>query len=110
MSGLGPLGYFLDQQRAIIYHSLNTYKTSSLTLVGLNRTAATIMDIQLQHCSNDGSPLQDPSRVGSLVYLTITRPNIAYVVHILSRFVYAPTSVHYGHLLRELRYSWGTTS
>jgi hypothetical protein len=35
MSGLDPLGYFLDQQMAIIYHSLNTYKTSSLTLVGL---------------------------------------------------------------------------
>jgi hypothetical protein len=79
-----------------------------------NRTAATPMDIHLQLCSNDGSPLQDPSRyrhiVGSLVYLTIARPDIAHVVHILSQFVSTPTSVHYGHLLRVLRYLRGTTS
>jgi hypothetical protein len=42
--------------------------------------------------------------VGSLVYLTITRPDIAHVVQILSQFVSAPTSVHYSHLLRLLRY------
>jgi hypothetical protein len=57
---------------------------------------------------NDGSPLHDPSIyrhiVGSLVYLTITRSDIAHAVHILSQFVSAPTSVHYGHLLRVLRY------
>jgi hypothetical protein len=79
-----------------------------------NRTAATPMDIHLQLCLDDGSPLKDPSRyrhiVGSLVYLTITRPDIAHVVHILSQFVSASTSVHYGHLLRVLRYLRGTTS
>jgi hypothetical protein len=72
------------------------------------------MDIHLQLCLDDGSPLKDPSRyrhiVGSLVYLTITRPDIAHVVHILSQFVSASTSVHYGHLLRVLRYLRGTTS
>jgi hypothetical protein len=79
-----------------------------------NRTAATPMDIHLQLCPNDGSPLQDPSRyrhiVGSLVYLNITRPDIVHVVHILSQFVSAHISVHYGHLLRVLRYLQGTTS
>jgi hypothetical protein len=39
--------------------------------------------------------------VGSLVYLTVTRPDIAHAVHILSQFVCAPTSVHFGHLLRD---------
>jgi hypothetical protein len=72
------------------------------------------MDIHIQLCPNDGTPLQDPSRyqhiVGSIVYLTITQPDIAHVVHILSRVVYAPTSVHYGHFLHVLRYLWGTTS
>jgi hypothetical protein len=60
------------------------------------------------------APLADPSRyhhiVGSLVYLTVTRPYIAHVVHILSQFVSAPTSVHYGHLLRVLRYLRGTST
>ena len=48
--------------------------------------------------------------MGSLVYLTFTRPDIAHVVHILSQFVSAPTSVHFGHLLRVLRYLRGTSS
>jgi hypothetical protein len=48
--------------------------------------------------------------VGSLVYLTVTRPDIAHAVHILSQFVSAPTSVHFGHLLRVLRYLRGTAS
>jgi hypothetical protein len=48
--------------------------------------------------------------VGSLVYLTITRPDIAHVVHILSQFVSTPTSVHYDYLLQVLRYLRGTSS
>jgi hypothetical protein len=46
--------------------------------------------------------------VGSLVYLAVTRPDISYPVHILSWFVSTPTSVHYSHLLRVLRYLRGT--
>jgi hypothetical protein len=72
------------------------------------------MDLHLQLRPTDGVPLQDPSRyrhtVGSLVYLTVTRPDIAHAVHILSQFVCAPsplTSVHFGHLLRVLRYLRG---
>jgi hypothetical protein len=43
----------------------------------------------------------------SLVYLTITRPDIAHAVYILIHFVCAQTSVHFGHLLRVLRYLRG---
>jgi len=72
------------------------------------------MDLHLQLRPNDGTPLEDPSRyrhiVGSLVYLTVTRPDIAHAVHILSQFVSAPTSVHFGHLIRVLRYLRGTSS
>jgi hypothetical protein len=64
------------------------------------------MDLHLQLGSTDGVPLEDPSRyphfVGSLVYLTVTRPDIAHAVDIFSQFVYAPTSAHFGHLLRVL--------
>ena len=63
------------------------------------------MDIHLQLRPTDGTPLEDPARychiVGSLVYLTVTRPDIAHAVHIC-QFVSAPTSVHFGHLLRVL--------
>ena len=41
---------------------------------------------------------------------TVSRHDIAHAVHILSQFVSAPTSVHFGHLLRVLRYLRGTSS
>ena len=46
------------------------------------------MDLHLQLRPTDGKPLVDPSKyhhiVGSIVYLTVTRSDIAHVVHILS--------------------------
>jgi len=46
--------------------------------------------------------------IESLVYLTITRPNIAYVVHVVSQFVTSPTNVHWAVVLCILRYLRGT--
>ena len=72
------------------------------------------MELHLQLCTSDGTPLSDPSRyrhlVGSLVYLAITRLDISHAVHILNQFVGAPTSVHYVHLLQVLRYLLSTVS
>ena len=120
MTDLGPLSYFLGIE---VLHSENGYYSSQSKYIhdliarsGIsdNRTAATPMDLHLQLRPTDGNPLEDPSRyrniVGSLVYLTVTRPDIAHAVHILSQFVSAPTSVHFGHLLRVLRYLRGTSS
>ena len=42
--------------------------------------------------------------VGSLVYLTVTRPDISYVVHQVSQYLFAPRSTHYAAVLRILRY------
>ncbi|XP_015934193.1 uncharacterized mitochondrial protein AtMg00810-like [Arachis duranensis] len=33
--------------------------------------------------------------VGGLVYLTVTRPDVAYLVHVLSQFLSAPHTTHY---------------
>jgi hypothetical protein len=56
-----------------------------------------------QLLASDSDPLYDPTcchyLVGSLIYLVVTCFDISYPVHILSQFVYAPTSVHYSHLL-----------
>ena len=45
--------------------------------------------------------------VGSLVYLTITRLNIAYVVYVVSQFVASPTIVHWAVVHRILWYLLG---
>jgi hypothetical protein len=45
--------------------------------------------------------------VGSLIYLTVTHPDLAYVVHLVSRFMSAPRSTHYAVVLRILRYIKG---
>ncbi|XP_057746945.1 uncharacterized mitochondrial protein AtMg00810-like [Arachis stenosperma] len=46
--------------------------------------------------------------VRGLVYLTVTRPDIAYPVHVLSQFLSAPRTTHYAAVLRILRYIKGT--
>jgi hypothetical protein len=57
---------------------------------------------------SDNLPLLDPTLypavVGSLVYLTITHPDIAYVVHVIGQFVVSPTTVHWATILCILRY------
>jgi hypothetical protein len=39
---------------------------------------------------------------GSLVYLTITRPDIAYIIYVVSKFVVSPTFVHWVVVLHIL--------
>ena len=46
--------------------------------------------------------------VGSLIYLTVTRPDISYAVHVVSQFMVAPRSLHYAVVLIILRYLKGT--
>ena len=78
------------------------------------RTVETPMDLNVHLQASDGESLSHPTRyrhlVGSLFYLAVTRPDISYLVHILSQFVSAPTSVNYSHLLRVLRYLRGMIS
>ena len=46
--------------------------------------------------------------VGSLIYLTVTRPDISYVVHQVSQYMSVPQSTYYVAVLRILRYLKGT--
>ena len=46
--------------------------------------------------------------VGSLIYLTVTCPDISYAMGMVSKFMDAPRSIHYAAVLRILRYVKGT--
>uniref|UniRef100_A0ACD5W6D1 Uncharacterized protein n=1 Tax=Avena sativa TaxID=4498 RepID=A0ACD5W6D1_AVESA len=117
MTDLGPLRYFLgievSSTSAGFYISQEKYIQDLLARAALGdeRTVETPMELNVKLQPTDGDPLPDPTRyrhlVGSLVYLAVTRPDISYPVHILSQFVSAPTTVHYSHLLRVLRYLRG---
>ncbi|XP_069152907.1 secreted RxLR effector protein 161-like [Solanum lycopersicum] len=50
----------------------------------------------------------DRSLIGSLLYLTSTRPDIMFAASLLSRFMQEPSQVHFGAAKRVLRYFQGT--
>ncbi|XP_021849191.1 uncharacterized mitochondrial protein AtMg00810-like [Spinacia oleracea] len=60
----------------------------------------------------DGDLLSDPteyrSMVGALQYLTMTRPDITYAVHLVSQFMHAPRTSHLLVVKRIYRYLQGT--
>ncbi|XP_011014171.1 PREDICTED: uncharacterized protein LOC105118030 [Populus euphratica] len=63
-----------------------------------NKTVDIPIEVNARYSSADGLPLIDLTLyrtiVGSLVYLTITRSDIAHV-HVVNQFVISPTTIHY---------------
>ena len=118
MKDLGKLNYFLGLEITSssegYYLSQAKYASDLLTKAGItdSKTSATPLETNSRLTSMDGTPLDDPTiyrqLVGSLVYLTVTRPDISYAVHIVSQFLSAPRSPHYAAVLRILRYIKGT--
>lgn len=53
---------------------------------------------------------QYKSIVGALQYLTLTRPNISYIVNKVYQFLHMPTTVHWSAVKRILRYLRDTAS
>ena len=118
MGDLSPLNYFLGLEvssSADGYYLTQAKYTSDL-ISRASITDSKIVDTHIEYnCrlnSHDGKPLSDATLyrqlVGSLIYLTVTRPDISYAVHVVSLFMAAPRSSHYDAVLRILRYLKGT--
>ncbi|XP_019051981.1 PREDICTED: uncharacterized protein LOC109114181 [Nelumbo nucifera] len=66
--------------------------------------------IELNHCLQEpiGEDYPDKKRyqklVGKLIYLSLTRPDIAYAVHVVSQFMHPPKIPHMKVVERILRY------
>jgi len=73
---------------------------------------STPMEANLKLSKDDGSEEVDASLyrslVGSLMYLTATRPNLMFAVSMLSRFMTSPKKSHWEAGKRILRYVVGT--
>ncbi|XP_062075812.1 uncharacterized mitochondrial protein AtMg00240-like [Humulus lupulus] len=56
------------------------------------------METNIRRSKDDGEPVQDATSyrrlIGKLIYLTITRSNISYVVNRLSQFLTDPRTPH----------------
>ena len=74
----------------------------------------TPMDPNVKLMSGQGEPLRDPGRYRRLVrklnYLTITQPDISFLVSVVSQFLQSPYDSHWDAVIRILRYIKGTPS
>uniref|UniRef100_A0A2N9HVC5 CCHC-type domain-containing protein n=1 Tax=Fagus sylvatica TaxID=28930 RepID=A0A2N9HVC5_FAGSY len=118
MKDLGHLSYFLGLEVSSdstgYYISQAKYASDLLSRASLTDTkvVSTPLEMNARLTPLDGTPLSDTTLycqlVGSLVYLTITRPDIAHAVHLVSQFLSAPHSTHYAAVIHILRYIKGT--
>ncbi|KAK3032290.1 hypothetical protein RJ639_036247 [Escallonia herrerae] len=114
LKDLGPLKYFLGIEAARgprgLFLSQHKYALDVLSESGLSVSKPAAFPMEQNHgLALAGGPLlSDPGPyrrlIGRLVYLTITRPDICYAVHVLSQFMQSPRSQHWDAALWVLRY------
>ena len=114
ISDLGELKYFLGIEvvygKSGIYLMQRKYLLDVLFRFGMSecKPLTQPIDTNTKLCSSDGEILEDAttyrSIIGSLIYASITRPDLCYVVGVLSQFMQAPTNEHLNAAKRVLRY------
>ncbi|CAL8993586.1 unnamed protein product [Prunus brigantina] len=118
MTDLGLLYHFLGmgvvQTNKYIFLHQKKYAMKVIEKFGLKgcKSVATHLVANERLCKEDGSEMADESEyrqiIGSLLYLTATRPDIMFASSLLARFMHNPTKKHMGTAKRVLRYVQGT--
>lgn len=118
MSDMGKLTYYLgievEQGKDYIELKQSAYAKKILERAGLNecKPVSYPMDSKLQLCKDEHGKLVNStefkSLVGGLRYLVHTRPDIAYAVGVVSRYMERPTTMHLNAVKRIIRYIRGT--
>ena len=119
MSDLGLLSYYLGievkQDEEGITLSQSGYAGKILESAGMTNCngCETPMEARLKLHKNDGEAV-DPtayrSIIGSLRYIVNTRPDLAYSVGVVSRYMEAPNKEHWAAVKHILRYLKVTAS
>nr|GEZ54451.1 retrovirus-related Pol polyprotein from transposon TNT 1-94 [Tanacetum cinerariifolium] len=118
MSNMGLVSYFLGMeikqipngvhisQRKYVSDMLKKFK------MFLCKPVISPLVYKCKLSKDDGKKLFNPTRfrriVGCLLYLTISRPDLAFATSFLSRFMGEPSSSHLGAAKRVLRYEKGS--
>ena len=116
MKDLGPISYFLGIEvhhtSSGLFLSQAKYIMDLLTRAGMTGakpvSSPAASNAKLSHALGD--PLTNPTEyhsiVGGLQYLTLTRPDITFVVNQICQYMHAPTTSHLvavKHILRFLK-------
>ena len=101
---MGKLKYFLGievtQSNSKVVISQRKYTLDILADTSMLdcKLIDTLMDPNVKLIPSQGEPLRDPGRyrrlVGKLNYLTITRPDISFLMSVVSQFVQSPCDSH----------------
>ncbi|KAJ9555883.1 hypothetical protein OSB04_010497 [Centaurea solstitialis] len=118
LKDLGHLSYFLGVEVQTCSHGL--FLSQRKYIIDLLARAKmldakpmpTPMESNTRLTLAMGTPLDHPkdyrALVGSLQYLALTRPDIAFAVNKLSQFMHCPTTTHWQALKRLIRYLKGS--
>ena len=114
MTDLGLMRYFLGiqvrQSKEGIFISQEKYLEDLLKKFRMSncKPVSTPLSLNDKLQLNDGAEKVDATAyrklVGSLNYLTHTRPDIVYSVNLISRFMHEPSKLHFAVAKRILRY------
>ena len=107
---MGRPKYFLDIEFAYTRDRMALSQRKYILETGLLgcKPESTLFDQSLDFWDSSLPLLEDAGRyrrlVGKLIYLTVIRPDIAYIVGVLSQFMQEPRIVHWLGVIRVLAY------
>ncbi|KAK3009190.1 hypothetical protein RJ639_013530 [Escallonia herrerae] len=118
MKELGQLNHFFgleidSSEERIFLHQQKYFKDLLKKFGMLNcKPISTPMEPNANKCAHEGKDLKEATMyrqlVGSLLYLTLTRPDISYAVGVMSRYMQNPKKLHLEAVRGILRYVKGT--
>ncbi|KAJ4702464.1 Retrovirus-related Pol polyprotein from transposon TNT 1-94 [Melia azedarach] len=99
-------GLFLSQQRYILdlLQRTNMHEAKEVSIPLSSSETLKLDDGSLRHY-----PTEYRQVLGSLHYLSLSRPDVSYAVNRLAQFMHRPTSIHWLAVKRVLRYLKGTS-